>query len=156
MKIFFLIALIIVGFFSYLEYNPSYKLSIEARYYYVIGDYEFAYDLSNQALIIREYNTMAFHIKNRSGLTLKMINFNQEAEEFFNKIKTLIQQKPLKKPNKVRIKMMSEIILSKYENLSFPLVEDDEVKDEAKKYFKEFKIIHNKILTLLGDQKDGN
>ena len=52
--------------------------------------------------------------------------------------------------------MMSEIILSKYKNLSFPLVEDDEVKDEAKKYFKEFKIIHNKILTLLGDQKDGN
>jgi len=156
MKIFFLIALIIVGFFSYLEYNPSYKLSIEARYYYAIGDYELAYDLANQALIIREYNTMAFHIKNRSGLTLEMINFNQEAEEFLKKIKTFVQQKPLKKPNKARIKMMSEIILSKYENLSFPLVEDDEVKDEAKKYFKEFKIIHNKILTLLGDQKDGN
>ena len=156
MKIFFLIALIIGGFFSYLEYNPSYKLSIEARYYYAIGDYELAYDLANQALIIREYNTMAFHIKNRRGLTLEMINFNQEAEDFFKKIKTLVQQKPLKKPNKVRIKMMSEIILSKYETLSFSLVEDDEVKNKAKKYFKEFKTIHDKILTLLGDEKDAN
>jgi len=42
-----LIFLLLMG--SYFAFNPSYQLSLEAKVYYSMSDYEKAYDLSSEA-----------------------------------------------------------------------------------------------------------
>jgi len=134
---------------AYLQYNPSYKLSMEAKYYYTIAEYQLAYDLADKSLKLREYNTMAFHIKNRSKLTLEVINFNLESKDFEKKISNIIKKSFIPKSDKLRTKMMSDVIISKYQNLSLSMVEDDEVKNLALKNFIKFKKINSQVLKSL-------
>ena len=110
-----------------------------------MGEYQIAFDLSQEALKLREYNTMAFHIKTRSELTLQMVKFIQEADEFQNKIIEIFKKGYPSKENLARIKMMTEIIISKYNNLTIKLIEDEELKHQALKRLKRFKKLNKDI-----------
>lgn len=149
MRILILVTALFGGTYLYLYFNPSYKLSMEAKIYYSMGEYEIALQLSEEALKIREYNTMAFYIKTRSELTLQMVEFNREADEFEEKIIEILKNGRPSKENKLRIKMMSDILISKYSNLSFKLIEDDELKEEALKRYKKFEKLNVDIVEAL-------
>jgi tetratricopeptide (TPR) repeat protein len=140
MKFVHIILVLIVASIVYIYLNPSYKLSMEARFYFSLEDYEEAYHLSDEALRLAEYNNMAFHIKNRSQLALEVVNFNKEADEFEKKVIEIIKhQGDLTKGEKVRLKMMSDIVISKYEKLSLNLVDSETLKERAKIYYERFK-----------------
>ena len=145
MKLFISISLLFGGIYLYFYFNPSYKLSTEAKIYYSMGEYQIAFDLSQEALKLREYNTMAFHIKTRSELTLQMVKFIQEADEFQNKIIEIFKKGYPSKENLARIKMMTEIIISKYNNLTIKLIEDEELKHQALTRLKRFKKLNKEI-----------
>jgi len=149
MKVLFFLALIFGLSVAYLQFNPSYKLSIEAKYFYTMGEYDMAYRLADQSLKLSEYNTMAFYVKTRSKLTLEVINFNKEAQEFEDRIRNILKKGSISRYNKLRSKMMSDIIISKYIHLSLPMVEDEEVKNLALKNVKKFKKINSQVKIIL-------
>ena len=149
MKLILLLTVIFSLLIGYLQYNPSYKLSIEAKYYYTLGEYKIAYQIAEESLRIREYNTMAFHIKTRSGATIEVINFNNEAQEFLANIKEIIAKDKIGRTDKLRTKMMSDVILSKYRNLKLPLVDDEVIKSTALYLFQKFQKIHTQVIKSL-------
>ena len=149
MKLIIAVIIIFGLLVGYLQYNPSYKLSIEAKYYYTIGEYKIAYEIADKSLRLREYNTMAFHIKTRSGATIEVINFNKEAEEFLAKIKIIISKSNIARSDKLRSKMMSDVIISKYYQLKLPLVDDDTIEQTALKFFIKFKKINQQVIESL-------
>jgi hypothetical protein len=144
---FILIPLILlIGVVLYFTFNISYQKSIEAKFYFSIGEYTTAYILADEALKIREYNNMAFSIKTKSSLVIEFINFNQESKEFFIKIdKIIYSYNVVPRPEKIRIKMICEIMLEKYKKLSFSLVEDEDIKEKAKYNFTKFDTIYKKV-----------
>ena len=149
MRVLLFLTLILGLSLAYLQYNPSYKLSVEAKYYYTIGEYNMAYNLANESLILREYNTMAFHIKTRSGLTLEVIDFNLESEKFEKRIRNILKKNEISRSDKLRTKMMSDVIISKYYNLSLPMVEDEDIKELALKNLIKFKKINKQVVKAL-------
>jgi len=154
MRVFIGLIVVFGGTSLYFYLNPSYRLSMEAKFYYSMGDYEIALQLSEEALKLREYNTMAFHIKTRSELTLQMVDFIKEADEFKKEIiKIFTQGKPSRK-NKLRIKMMSDIVVDKYKNLSLKFIEDEELKKEALLRYQQFKKLNKDIKSSLQEERD--
>jgi tetratricopeptide (TPR) repeat protein len=118
---------------------------MEAKLYYTVGDYEIAYKLADESLKIREYNTMAFHIKTRSGLALEMKRFIEEADGFEVKILEIFKKGKASRQDKLRVKMMSDVILSKYHNLSHRFIEDEELQESAKERFEKFQKINSQV-----------
>jgi HEPN domain-containing protein len=154
MKLIFSILAIFTGAFFYFEFNPSYRLSVEARFYFALSDYEEAYKLADESLKIREYNTMAFHIKTRSQIALNVINFNLEADKFESDIRKIVTERSLTRGDKLKIKMISDIIISKYKNLSLDLVDDIELIEKAKRHFHNFEKINGDVLKSLSRVKE--
>ncbi|HIC09927.1 MAG TPA: hypothetical protein EYO61_01030 [Campylobacterales bacterium] len=144
----FLIAILLLsgGAYLYLYFNPSYKLSMEAKIYYSMGEYRIALELANQALELRSYNTMAFHIKTRSEEALKIINYIEEADKYQQEIIEILKERPISKENKYRIKMMSDIVIGNYEALSMTFVEDEKLKEEALKRYQKFQKLNRNIV----------
>jgi hypothetical protein len=149
LKVIFITISFLVGAVLYFEYNPSYKLSMEAKFYFTLSDYERSYQLADEALKIREYNTMAFHIKTRSQFALDVMDFNREAKDFEAKILSIIKSGSISKGDKNRVKMMSDVIISKYNNLSLNLVDDKDLTDEAQKHFSNFEKINREVIEAL-------
>lgn len=147
-----LFAVIIVSFgllILYFQYNPSYKLSIESKYYYSIEDYKTAYKLADESIRLREYNTMALFVRNKSKSTLDLIDFNEESKDFQKKIIKILKKDDISKADKLRIKMMSDVIISKYKNLSLVLVDNESFKDLAFKNFTKFTKMNKKVIKAL-------
>jgi tetratricopeptide (TPR) repeat protein len=139
LKLVYIALAVLLTAFGYFFFNPSYKLSTEARFFYSIADYEEAHRLASEALKIDNYNSMAIHIKSRSGKTLEISKFNRESKEASEKVMEIIRNKGvLLKADKVRIKMMSEIIIGNYEKLHLKVVDDEVLKTEARKHYERF------------------
>jgi len=144
---FVVIPLVLIGgAILYLILNPSYQKSVEAKLYYSMGEYQVAYKLADEALKMREYNNMAFSIKTKSRLILEFINYNSESDEFFKKIDRIIYSyNSVPRSEKIRIKMMCEVMIGRYEKLSFSLVDDEEIKERAKYNYTKFDTIYKKV-----------
>ncbi len=111
-----------------------------------MGEYRIALELANQALELRSYNTMAFHIKTRSEEALKIINYIEEADKYQQEIIEILKERPISKENKYRIKMMSDIVIGNYEALSMTFVEDEKLKEEALKRYQKFQKLNRNIV----------
>jgi hydrogenase maturation factor len=154
LKIFYLVLSVLLIAVGYFLFNPSYKLSTEARVYYSIGEYGEAYRLSSEALEKDIYNSMAIHIKSRSGKTLELIKFNKESEEASQQIIELIKKGELSRGDKVRLKMISDVVIGNYEKLHLNVIDDEVLKEEAKKYLHRFQKLNKEAIEFLGEKSD--
>jgi len=119
-------------------------LSLEAKYYYLTNDFKIAYKLASIAHEQEPYNMMAFTIKQQSGIILELQAIIKEAKEYYKIIQDIANKKNISNNDKIRIKMLSEIIISKFDELNFPLLNKAFLYDEAKQYRNEFaKILKN-------------
>ena len=69
--IFAMIMLTIMSIYFYI--NPSYKKSVQAKYYYEIGDYPEAYSLAKESFGLDLYNRMAATVMAGSITSLKIL-----------------------------------------------------------------------------------
>ena len=149
-KIKFILSLLI--FFSlgglYLYFNPSYKKSFEAKFYYSIENYEQAHKLSSEALVYNRYNKMAMTIKNQSEIAIEYKNFIKEAQAYLAKIKDLSKNDNLSKKDRIRIKLICEIVLDKFKTLSATLLTNKSLTTLAKAYRDKFQELYEKVLRM--------
>jgi len=120
-------------------------LSFEARYYYETGNYKKAYELAKKAYILNPYNKMAFTIKTQSQIALSWQNFIEDFNKFFDKIQKIANKEKITKKDKLRIKIMLEILISEYKTLKLSLLIPKKLKKEAKEKYQKARELYERL-----------
>ena len=106
--------------------NDSYRLSLEARYYFENGEYNKAYEKSKEAYLLDPYNRMAFTVYTQSQIAKEWQNFLSDADKYFKKIEEIANKDHLNDKERQRVKIMLEILLDEYKNLKPSLLISDD------------------------------
>ena len=146
-KFFFpgLAALFFVIMALYFLINPSYEKSIEAQYYYEIGDYDEAYKLANEAFSIDVYNRMASTIMAQSKTSMKYKKYIDQAKQYMQEINKIAAKDTISDADRARIKLMSEIMVDSYKKLAPSVITDNKLVHEAAKYYSDFEKLLEKV-----------
>ena len=134
-----------MGVVTYFSFNKSYRLSLEARYYFEIEEFDKAYKKAKEAYILDPYNRMAFSIYNQSQIAKEWQNFINDAKKYFKDIKEIADKENITKKDKLKIKMMLEILIDEYENLKPSLLISKTLKEKAKKEYLKAKKIYEEV-----------
>ena len=144
--LFSLIAFVMIAIMGiYFMVNPSYEKSLEAKYYYEIGEYEHAYTLANEAFSMDVYNRMASTIMAQSKTSLKYVKYIEQAKKFLAEINAMAEQESLSDGDRAKIKMMSEIMVDSYVKLAPSIITDKELVARAAKYHDDFEKLLEKV-----------
>jgi len=126
-------------------FNPSYQKSLEARFYYTIGDYDKAYGFAKEAFEIDQYNRMASTIMTQSQTALKFVRYNSDAKRYTKQIKQMVEDGNLSTENRAKIRMMSKVMIDSYINIAPTVMTDQALLDESQKYYEGFKNLHDEM-----------
>ena len=144
-KISILIAIFIIALFGLFFYSDnSYKLALEAKFYYESKEYEKSINLSQKALDLDIYNKMAATTLNQSKAAMKFSSYIKNGKEYLDRIKKMIQSGVSKADNE-RIKMMCDVMIEDFESLRNSALLDDELKSEALKMKEAFAKLKNEL-----------
>ena len=141
---FFIFIIFIMGMSIYFIINPSYERSIEAKYYYEIGDYEEAYKIAKEAFEIDTYNKMATTIMTQSKLSLRYVNYIKDAKKYLNEIQDFISTDEINDAQKAKIRTIAKIMIDSYKKLAPSVAIDKKLIKEAEIYREKFKNILQK------------
>ncbi len=144
-KISIFIAIFIIASFGLFFYSDnSYKLALEAKFYYESKEYEKALNLSQKALDLDAYNKMAATTLNQSKAAIKFSSYIKNGKEYLERIKKMSQNGVSKADNE-RIKMMCDVMIEDFESLKNSALLDEELKSEALKMKEAFAKLKNKL-----------
>ena len=144
-KISIFIAILIVALFGLFFYSDnSYKLALEAKFYYESKEYEKALNLSQKALDLDAYNKMAATTLNQSKAAMKFNSYIKNGKEYLERIKKM-SQNGISKADNERIKMMCDVMIEDFESLRNSALLDDELKSEALKMKEAFAKLKNEL-----------
>ena len=144
-KISIFIAIFIIALFGLFFYSDnSYKLALEAKFYYEGKEYEKAINLSQKALDLDAYNKMAATTLNQSKAAMKLSSYIKNGKEYLERIKKMSQNGVSKADNE-RIKMMCDVMREDFESLRNSALLDDELKSEALKMKEAFAKLKNEL-----------
>ena len=129
----------------YFVVHPSYAKSLEAKYFYEIGEYEEAYELANEAFSLDIYNRMAATIMAQSKTSLKYVKYINEAKSYLKEINEIATHETLSDADRARIKLMSEIVVDGYVKLAPSVITDKALVQEAAKYHEKFEKLLEKV-----------
>lgn len=143
------LVLISIGFMLimgvYFSINPSYERSLEAKFYYTIGDYEEAHKLSKEAFELDEYNRMAATIMAQSNVALNYVKYIKQSKKYIAQISSLAQGESITDAQRAKMRIISQIMMDSYRKLSATIMTDRELINEAKLYYDQFVKLNNKI-----------
>ena len=144
-KISIFIAIFIIALFGLFFYSDnSYKLALEAKFYYESKEYEKALNLSQKALDLDAYNKMASTTLNQSKAAMKFSSYIKNGKEYLERIKKMSQNGVSKADNE-RIKMMCDVMIEDFESLRNSALLDEELKSEALKMKEAFAKLKNEL-----------
>ena len=125
--------------------NPSYSKSIEAKYYFEIGEYDQAYALASEAFGLDIYNRMAATIMAQSKTSLKYVKYIDQAKSYLKEINEIATHDSLTPSDRAKIKLMSEIVVDGYVKLAPSVITDKALVEEAAKYYNKFEKLLAKV-----------
>jgi len=144
--LFVMSAIVLLGLGAlYFVFNSSYQDSFEARFYYFIGNYEKAYMLSKRAYEKDSYNKMAFTVFTQSKIALNYEEYIKEGNRYLEKIEKISSSKKYSEADKIRVKMMCEIMIDRYKKLSPTKLTDKELLENSKKIYMKFKKLYDEL-----------
>ena len=120
-------------------------MSLEAKYYFEIGDYNKAYKLAKEAYILNPYNRMAFSIKTQSEIAKEWQNFINDSKNYFKKIEEIANKEKITDKDKKRIKIMLEILLDEYKSLKPSLLLPKDLKKKANENYLKARELYEKL-----------
>lgn len=144
-KLSIFIAIFIIALFGLFFYSDnSYKLALEAKFYYESKEYEKAINLSQKALDLDAYNKMATTTLNQSKAAMKFSSYIKNGKEYLERIKKMSQNGVSKADNE-RIKMMCDVMIEDFESLRNSALLDEELKSEALNMKEAFAKLKNEL-----------
>ena len=145
-NLFPLIAIVLVVVMGvYFLVNPSYQRSIEAKYYYEMGDYKEAYALAGEAFSMDVYNRMAATILAQSTTSLKYVAYIDQAKTYLKQINEIAKDETISDSDRIRMKMMSEIMVDSYIKLAPSIITDKKLVSDSAKYHEDFEKLLEKV-----------
>ena len=147
--IFIIAALFALVSLWYFSFSGSYQKSLQARWYYFTGEYEYALKLADEALKAEPYNRMAMTVVTQSRIAMKFVRYNNQAKEYLEKIETIASKESIEKKDKIRIKFMCDVMIEQYPYLVATVLPDEALKKESHNFFLQFKQLHEKITEAL-------
>ena len=145
MKKFIIFFLSIFFIFLFYFFNDSYRYSIEAKAYFSIGEYQKAEELAEKAYQLDKYNRMAFTILTQSKIAKQWKQYIQTSKEYFFNIESISNKEKITNADKIRVKMMLELIIGEYKFLKHSKLLDKKLEEEAEKQYKKGKELYNGI-----------
>ena len=144
-KISIFIAIFIIALFGLFFYSDnSYKLALEAKFYYESKEYEKAINLSQKSLDLDAYNKMAATTLNQSKAARNFSSYIKNGKEYLDRIKKMSQNGVSKADNE-RIKMMCDVMIEDFESLRNSALLDEKLKSEALKMKEAFAKLKNEL-----------
>ena len=129
----------------FIVFSDSYKLSLEARMKYFMGDYKEARILAKEAFELDPYNKMAFSILAQSKISAKLLDYIEDSKRYLKKIDELSAKSNFSQSDKIKIKFYCEIMIGKYQKLSPTVMTDKELYRACTKEYEKFKKIHEEL-----------
>ena len=145
MKTIIFIFTLIFGLLGYSYFKPSFRYSLEAKFFYEIGEYQKAFDLAKKAYILDPYNRMAFTIYTQAPIAKKYQDYINSSKQYFKKIEEIANKENITKADKLRVKMMLEIIIDGYKTLKPSKLISESLKQEAKNYYLKAKDLYENV-----------
>lgn len=145
-RFWYIIAFIAIGVGAFsIATHPSYKLSLQAKYFYYMGDYKEAQEIATEAFKLDKYNRMASTIMTQSQASLKFINYINDAKKYMQSINELSAKTTVTKADQARVKLMCEIMIDSYDKIPSSVVIDTALVKEAKDYHELFEKLYEEI-----------
>ena len=138
-------AVFIVTMVLYFSVNPSYEKSLQAKFYYEIGEYKDAYTLSKEAFGLDVYNRMASTIMTQSQTSLKFVNYIDDAKKYIAQINEMANKEYLEDSDKAKIKTISAIMILRYKKLAPSVITDKKLVEDTKNYYLKFEKLIEKV-----------
>ena len=137
-----IVSILVIFFFIF---SDSYRYSLEAKVKYTMGDYQKAIELASRAFELDPYNKMAFSILAQSKISIKILDYINDAKEYLKKIDYLSKKKNFTEADKIKIKMMTEVMIGRFKKLAPTVMTDKKLYLESKKLYQEFVKIHENL-----------
>ncbi len=144
-KYIFVVSLVVLVLWllTYFMFSSSYQKSIEAKYYYEFGDYKQSLELSTEAFSEDNFNKMAFSLMAQSKIALEYKEFIDNANSSYEEIRAIADKGAISEKDKLRIKIMCEIIIGQYEALVPTKLTNKELLVESKEIYTKIKELYN-------------
>jgi len=148
-KILFNIVLVLVIMMTlfFFGFTDSYKLSLEAKMKYMMGDYKEARVMAKEAFDLDPYNRMAIGILSQSKISVEMADYIQDAHKYLEKIEKLSQKSTITHQDKIKIKMMCEVMIGRYKKLNPTVLTDEDLFESCTKLQQNFVKIYEEIFS---------
>jgi len=125
--------------------NNSYRLSMEAKYFFETGDYKKAEILAKKAYILDPYNRMAFSVYTQSKIAYEWQNYINDSIRYFKRIEQIANKNNITKQDKEKVKIMLEIIIDEYKTLKPSILLPEYLKTKAKEMYMKGKKLYEKV-----------
>ncbi len=129
----------------YFLINPSYEMSLRAKYHYEMGEYNEAYSLAKEAFGKDVYNRMAATIMAQSKISLKYVDYVKSAKKYMNEINEIANHDVISDADKAKIRTICEVMISSYVKLAPSVITDEELVSQVASYYKEFEQLLEKV-----------
>jgi hypothetical protein len=125
--------------------NSSYQNSFESRFYYMIGNYSKAYELAKKAYDEDSYNKMAFTVLTQSKIAKEYVEYIKAGNKYFDKIDKISSKKVYKEADKIRIKLICEVMIGNYKKLVPTKLTDEDLVKNAKQMYDKFQQLYKQL-----------
>jgi hypothetical protein len=144
-KLILFVVILLGGGIYFFSSNSSYQNSIQARVYYFLGNYESAYELSKKAYEQDSYNKMANTVMTQSKIAKEYEAYIKQGNVYFKKIDDISLQVKYTEADKVRVKMMCEIMIESYSELVPSTLTDESLQNSSLKMQKKFVQLYEEL-----------
>ena len=129
----------------YFLINPSYQKSIQAKYYFEMGDYKQALVLAKESFSMDVYNRMSSTIMAQSVTALKYVEYVENGKTYMQQINQIATHENISDADKAKIKIICEIMVDSYVKLAPSVITDKDLVAQAAKYHANFEKLLAKV-----------
>jgi hypothetical protein len=110
-----------------------------------MSEYDDAYSYAKEAFGLNPYNRMAATVMAQSLISLKYVNYIQDAKKYMKEINKIVDKEKIEDADKAKIRLMCQIMKSSYVKLAPSVITDEELVEEAAFYHAGFEKLLEKV-----------
>jgi len=122
--------------------NPSYEKAFKAKYYYYSREYDQALTLAKEAYELDSYNRVALTVMRQTEVARKFVDYMKEGRSYLKQIEAIADNPPIEQADKIRIKMMCEVMINRYASLPSSNLTEPDLVNQAKEVYKKFNTLY--------------
>ncbi|MFP4332734.1 MAG: hypothetical protein ACLFQJ_05485 [Campylobacterales bacterium] len=134
--------ILLLGVVALLLFNSSYQKSIHANYLLFQEEYDEALRIAKESHALDPYNKMAKNVITKASAHKAYSSYIALSEEYLDKIIAIANKSPITPSERTEAKLMSEVIIARYEILTKAHHIEGEQKDRARELYMKFKEIY--------------